>query len=78
MALKEERSRLANVNGSAAVLPGGNVAFAGHGEAMHGAYQVREDAVVPIRDKTEGDRGRRELSARWANSDETRRRSGKE
>jgi hypothetical protein len=56
MAPKEERSSLAGINGGTAALPGGNVIIAGHGEAMHGAYQVREDAVVPIRDKTEGER----------------------
>jgi hypothetical protein len=56
MAPKEERNRLAGVNGGAAALPGGNVVIAGHDEAMHGAYQVHEDAVVPIRDKTEGER----------------------
>jgi hypothetical protein len=78
MAPKEERSGLAGVNGSVAVLHGDNVTIAGHGEVMHGAYQLREDAAVPIRDKMEGDGGRRELSVRRANSDEARRRSGKE
>jgi hypothetical protein len=78
MAPKEERSGLAGVNGGTVALHGDNVAIAGHGEVMHGAYRLREDAAVPIHDKTEGDGGRRELPTRRANSNEARRRSGKE